>query len=430
MGHPTEGRGNLTNESLVRWLRQALRYLYDPARLRRNRLFQLFGLDEKESPSALRNILVNAIQSLKPDAGVSPQSQAWRTYWVLSHRYLEQFSQSEVATNLGLSVRQLRREEKLALQTLADYLWAHYDLRLRSVDHDAVSAGGSDDMALGESGAASREQELAWLKRSFPSEPCDVAQMIQEALGTIGPLMEALGVRAEWELPEGSPRLAVQRITIQQALMNVLTAAVRSVPGGQISIEAEAHPQQVCVCVHAMRKEPAAPAPQPSNHAESLEMARQLVTLSGGSLEVLPGEDTKSAFVTRLILPAAEQLAVLVIDDNADTLQLFQRYLADSHYYFIGARDPEQALALAEELAPQIIVADIMLPGIDGWELLGRLREHPQIRGTPIIVCTILPQEQLALTLGAAAFLRKPFTQAELLSALDRQASLLEQESC
>jgi CheY-like chemotaxis protein len=61
-----------------------------------------------------------------------------------------------------------------------------------------------------------------------------------------------------------------------------------------------------------------------------------------------------------------------------------------------------------------------MLPGIDGWELLGRLREHPQIGTAPIIVCTILPQEEFALTLGAAEFLRKPVSREALLSALDQ----------
>jgi CheY-like chemotaxis protein len=140
--------------------------------------------------------------------------------------------------------------------------------------------------------------------------------------------------------------------------------------------------------------------------------------------------DTETPFIIQLAWPTAEHLAVLVIEDNADTLRLFQRYLSGTRYPFIGASDPEQAVALAEKLDPRIIVLDVMLPGIDGWELLGRLREHPSIRGTPVMVCTILPQQQLATTLGAAGFLRKPFTQAELLSALDRLASLLYPESC
>ena len=71
--------------------------------------------------------------------------------------------------------------------------------------------------------------------------------------------------------------------------------------------------------------------------------------------------------------------------------------------------------------APHLIVLDVMLPGIDDWELLGRLRAHPRTRAAPIIICTILPQKELALALGAAAFIRKPVSRPALLSALDHQ---------
>ena len=69
---------------------------------------------------------------------------------------------------------------------------------------------------------------------------------------------------------------------------------------------------------------------------------------------------------------------------------------------------------------PRIVLLDVMLPGVDGWELLGRLREHPDLRDLPIVVCTILPMEQFALALGAAAFIRKPVSQEALLTVLDR----------
>jgi len=192
------------------------------------------------------------------------------------------------------------------------------------------------------------------------------------------------------------------------------------VPGGRVQIEAAALRGRVCVGVRPLaRADPTAPLA--ADACDSLEMARQLVGLSDGSLEVEAGAQA-SPFVARLFLPLAEQVAVLVIDDNVDTLRLFQRYLAGSRYPFIGARDAAQALALAEELTPRIIVLDVMMPGVDGWELLGRLRVHPKIGQVPIIVCTILPEEQLALALGATAFLRKPVSREAFLTALDRLA--------
>jgi CheY-like chemotaxis protein len=157
-------------------------------------------------------------------------------------------------------------------------------------------------------------------------------------------------------------------------------------------------------------------------------MAHQLIGLLGGTLEISPVQGREQVPAVTLVLSVAQQITVLMIDDNADTLQLFERRLSESRYRFIGARDPEQALDLAEEMAPQIILLDVMLPDVDGWELLGRLREHPATRDAPILICTILPQEQLALTLGAAAFIRKPVSREALLSALDHVSQL--RESC
>jgi len=70
---------------------------------------------------------------------------------------------------------------------------------------------------------------------------------------------------------------------------------------------------------------------------------------------------------------------------------------------------------------PQIIVLDVMMPQTDGWRVLSRLRQHPLTSNIPVIVCTILAQEALALSLGANAFLRKPVTRQAFLAALDRQ---------
>jgi CheY-like chemotaxis protein len=143
--------------------------------------------------------------------------------------------------------------------------------------------------------------------------------------------------------------------------------------------------------------------------------------LCRGSLEITTGNKDGQPFAAKITLSTLEQATVLVIDDNADTRQLFRRYLAGSHYHFVGAVDAEEGLALALELTPHLIVLDVMMPGQDGWALLGQLREHPQTEHIPVIVSTILPQEELALDLGAAGFMRKPVSQAALLSALDRQ---------
>ena len=426
----------VASEAFVRWLRQALHHLYDPPALSRNPLARILALDAATGPSELRRVLTAAVAALRPSPQISLQSDAWRTYQVLQHRYVEQFSQGEVAANLGLSVRQLRRQEALALQTLADYLWNEYGVRPEVAEtlapaadgERALLSDGADDASaplLGDD--AAREHELAWLERSLPNEPADVAALVQTALQVAERFGRERGVAVEAGLPPTLPRVAIRPAAIRQALLTLLSAAISATSAGPVRVLGSASPTAVTIAVTWPLAARGTTAP---SLAEGLEMARRLAALSGAVVEVEGQADTDASGASdsslhvpptvSLRLPLAEQVAVLVIDDNTDTLQLLQRHLAGTRYRFVGARDPEQGLALAASWPPRAIVLDVMLPGMDGWELLGRLREHPQTRGVPIVVCTILPQEELALTLGAAAFLRKPVRRDALLATLDR----------
>jgi CheY-like chemotaxis protein len=145
-------------------------------------------------------------------------------------------------------------------------------------------------------------------------------------------------------------------------------------------------------------------------------------------MKILEPTAGNEVFTATLTLPIQKPVEVLVVDDNADTRRLYELYLKGTNYHFIGAASSEQALALAEKHRPDIVILDVMMPHQDGWEFLGQLREHPDTRGIPIIVSTILPQEHLALALGAAGFLHKPVNRTTLLAALHRQLELLQTE--
>jgi CheY-like chemotaxis protein len=119
-------------------------------------------------------------------------------------------------------------------------------------------------------------------------------------------------------------------------------------------------------------------------------------------------------------LPVYEQQTVLVIDDNADFAQLLGRYAAGTRYRVVGAQDAEAALGALPAVLPHVIVLDVMMPHVDGWEMLRRLRKHPIAAWLPIVVCTMLKQPELAYALGATAFLAKPVTQADFLETLAR----------
>ena len=379
--------------------------------------------------SILQHILTDAVEALKPDDSVPPGTNAWRLYHILYYRYIEQFTQREVATDLALSIRQLRRQEKIALEVLADYLWDHYNVADRSHLLIAQADDQTDDQDSSASvGTPSREQELAWLERTIPSELVDVKALIQTVLETVQPLAQRLDVFVAWDVPDNLPSLNVQLTTVRQALLHIVTIAARRIPRGRVELGAEILSRRTGIHIQVVAQRAGASFVD-ENVGGNLGIAQKLIEISGGSLETTLDTGSETPFTASIVLPTTEQVPILVIDDNADTLRLLQRYLSGSRYRFTGTVDPQEALTLAEQLAPEIIVLDVMLPGIDGWELLGRLREHPKTRDAAIIVCTILPQEQLALTLGAAEFIRKPVNRRALLAALDRQIARLLKES-
>ena len=114
----------LTYDQFVNLLRSALHYLYDPVHLRRSPLVALLGLsDEFDQAASLQQALIEAIGKLKPADSESPRSRSWRTYDTLNLQYVRQLPRDAVATQLGISERQMRREQRVAIEALAQQIW-------------------------------------------------------------------------------------------------------------------------------------------------------------------------------------------------------------------------------------------------------------------------------------------------------------------
>jgi CheY-like chemotaxis protein len=407
-----------TAEGLTDHLRDALDHLYEPGRLRGNSLAaELNVAGRPDTPFVLRQLLTDTIESLKPGPEVPAEAPVWRAYEILSSRYVHQFSQKEVAEQLGLSVRQIRREQEAALGLLLDQLRADFELAAQlDARIDTVGHSQADPKMI----TPSFTQEVAWMKEASPNGSANVAQVVSTVLGLVRPLADKLGVDVRVDLRgEGLPALAVHPFALQEALLSVLIVAMHHVPDGQITLSAQTIDWEVHISAEATNPRPG-PRPAWDDDTSDLNMARQLLGTFGASLAV---QNDRTAFTAVLELPALQQFPVLAIDDSEDSLLLFRRYTTGTRYRIVGARDPQKALSLVEQTLPRIILLDVMMPVVDGWQLLGRLRQHPLSTHTPIIVCTILRRQELAFALGASDFLQKPVTRQAVLEALDRQIS-------
>jgi CheY-like chemotaxis protein len=111
---------------------------------------------------------------------------------------------------------------------------------------------------------------------------------------------------------------------------------------------------------------------------------------------------------------------VLVVDDNPDMRTYLQRLLGE-HWDVTTATDGEQALRLAGQLTPDLVLADVMLPRMDGFELLTRIRAEERLAEIPVVLLTARAGEDSAvegLMAGADDYVIKPFSARELVARI------------
>ena len=122
---------------------------------------------------------------------------------------------------------------------------------------------------------------------------------------------------------------------------------------------------------------------------------------------------------TRIVLRFDQRIhMILVVDDNPDTISLFKRYLGNLPYQVLSTHDENDAMLIAQRTPLVCIILDIMLPEKDGWQILQSYKSHPLTKDIPVLICSVLEMKDLALSLGADGYLKKPPTRDEFLSIL------------
>jgi CheY-like chemotaxis protein len=116
----------------------------------------------------------------------------------------------------------------------------------------------------------------------------------------------------------------------------------------------------------------------------------------------------------------AGYLATVLICDDEPALRELIRVSLDGRFSFVEAHDGVECLDLARQLRPDLVVLDMMMPRLNGLEVLSELREDEQLAGTPVIVLTAQPASQDdAIRGGASRVMLKPFTPDEISAAVE-----------
>ena len=169
-----------------------------------------------------------------------------------------------------------------------------------------------------------------------------------------------------------------------------------------------------------------------------LAMVKLLVDLHGGSVAVestegegssflvwLPVRDRDDVAISQPKTPTTSQPALvegariaLVVEDDFKSADLIRLQLEAEGFTVVHAADAESALALAGDHQLSLITLDIMLPGMDGWELLSRLKQIPAVAAVPVVIISIVADPSKGFALGAAAVMQKPISRQELYESL------------
>lgn len=114
---------------------------------------------------------------------------------------------------------------------------------------------------------------------------------------------------------------------------------------------------------------------------------------------------------------------VLIIEDEKLIIVSTQMVLEAAAFRVESSTNGEEGIAKAKEIKPDLILLDIMMPGIDGWETLTRLKRDPETANTPVIIFTAREHNrghQKSAEMGAADYFRKPFEPDELIEIVEK----------
>jgi PAS domain S-box-containing protein len=293
----------------------------------------------------------------------------------------------------------------------------------------------------------------------------DVAAAVDECLPLVQATAAGRGQRLELRPPpDPAPPVSADPVRLKQVLLNLLSNAVKYTPaGGQVWVTWRRHGAQVHIEVGdtgpGLAPQQQERLFQPFERLDAarsgvdgagigLALSKWLVNLMNGELGVDSAPGSGSRFWLRLAvadeqasarpgaaaeasswgeLPApavALRRRVLYVEDNEVNRLLMQGMLERHPGVDLGlAERPEEALAMAERAAPDLVLLDIQLPGIDGFEVLRRLRAMPAMSGVPVVAVSAnaMPEDRArAMAAGFDDYVTKPIDMPLLLATVDR----------
>ncbi len=369
-------------ETFLEQVKDVLEHLYDFPFLNRHPLAQSTRAGQPSEPAGhrLRRELVAAIEALNPGSGSGARSTMTRVYNLLHLHYVGDMPLPEAASDLGISVRQAYRDLRQGQESVGDMLWFNRQTQ------------------------APPEVERIDSQLAVTQ----INTLLEAAVKAVQRLAEQQNLQMQASIPAEPIILSTHQAAAQQILVHLLSQTIKQSQAGNLSITLKPLPDSA---------ELELTYPPREAQVNDLPITPVIQDFMGQLRFVLTHERTDGGAVVRLLMPA-HRSTLLLIDDNQGLIDLLQRYLTGQSFKVLAALNGADGLRLAEEIQPNAIIMDLMMPGMDGWEVLQRLRTAPRTAAIPVIICSVINDPELAYSLGASLFIAKPVTQERILEAL------------
>ena len=400
-------------------LRDLLAHLFDPAYVVPAQLVAALTADGQPGEIDVRALVMRGIRELEPTPEVAPHARAWRLYRVRTLRYLEQLTQEQAAERLAISVRHLAREQAQAIDLLARHLWTARSMptstpgALQTAVEDLRAAAATKSPPSAQGWRQQVRKEIASLDEQAMLATSDVGKALHSAAELAGILASRRSIVIQHETADSSILVDMHPSVLSQLLVAAMTFLVRGMMGGVIELALAKTAERAIVTI--------AGGPVTAILPPADWLGRELLDAYGGSLAVEAEGEKLALYIS---IPLARTWTVLIVDDNLDLVHLYRRCLAGTPYELVHLGRGAYIFESIEATKPDVIVLDLMLPDVDGWQLLVELHEHPLSRAIPVIVCSVVHEDELALALGATACLHKPIQCEALVRALDEALNL------
>ena len=308
-------------------------------------------------------------------------------------------------------------------------------------------------------------------KMSLFLENFDAGRLVEEVVSTVRPLTAKSGNPLEVSCPPDIGSMRADQTKVRQILFNLLSNANKFTEGKLIRLEVERSggplegsagdlifrvtdrgigmtPEQMARLFRPFTQAEASTTRRYGGTGLGLSISRSFCELMGGQLTAISELGTGSTFTVRLPAEVRETVAepktdtelekrseprgtdrststILVIDDEAAARDLVNRTLTRAGYRVQTASSGKEGLEMAGRIRPSVITLDVMMPGMDGWAVLSRLKADPRTADIPVVMMTVVDDRNLGFTLGAADYLIKPIDWNRLTTVLEKHCKNL-----